>query len=105
MESLFGNTRAKITNDTEENICLLCDNGDDSPYHQLFACINVSDKTSHALKEELRAIQPEICLNCNNYVMEILVPVNSLTIQHLFIDRVKYLKDQHDLIDEMHGID
>ena len=100
---LFGNTRASIIDDTNENKCYFCDNWGDSPYHQLIACEAVKDESHQAFQDEL-----DKCLaRCENeplsHVPKLLASENIHQLQKRFIERVKFLKEKHDIFEQLQG--
>jgi hypothetical protein len=87
---LFGNCRKRMQ--LGEDRCYFCQNQEDGPLHQLFRCGEVQDSTHSKLMGVIQDPQ--------NYVQEVLLP-NSQEVQILFIERIRFLMGQHDLVEEM----
>ena len=88
---IFGNVRASVFKDGTPNTCYFCHAALDSPYHQLTECTEVAEITQRKLQEE------EEVTNSGQLIRELLFPTNNST-QRAFIDRVAFLKDQHEFI-------
>ena len=88
---IFGNIRSTIDKDKEEDFCYFCNNTNDSPGHQLLACTEVADLTHDKLQQQIDGTQ--------QYVEEIVLPKDK-TLQSIFIDRIIFLKGQHEFLEE-----
>jgi len=84
---IFGSTRSSIDRDASLNVCYFCNNPGDTPEHQLLNCKEVKEHTHSNLKSLLQ--------NDCNYVEEI---VENAELQKPFIDRIVFLKGQHEFI-------
>ena len=84
---IFGSTRSSIDRDASLNVCYFCNNPGDTPEHQLLNCSEVEEHTHSNLKNLLQ--------NDCNYVEEI---VENVELQKPFIDRIVFLKGQHEFI-------
>ena len=89
----FGNVRASVSRGIESNVCYFCNAAADSPTHQLLHCEEVAENTQSNLCSE-EAAQEE------NLLKELLFPTNNST-QKRFIERVSFLKGQHEYITEL----
>ena len=87
---LFGNCRKRMQ--LGEDRCYFCQKEEDGPFHQLFMCEDVQDSTHSKL---ISVIQ-----NPLNYVQEVLIP-NNQEVQFQFIERIRFLMGQHDLVEEL----
>ena len=88
---IFGNIRSTIDKEEEKNNCYFCNGNNDNPEHQLLDCTEVADITHQNFRNRIE--------NMQQYVEEILVPKNK-NIQESFIDRIKFLKGQHEFLEE-----
>ena len=87
---IFGNSRA--THLGEENKCLFCQEKYDSQQHQLLECKEVEDD-SHSMFQS--------CIRSNKkYLLEVLSSNRYEAKQTAFIERVKFLKGQHEFLIE-----
>ena len=89
----FGNVRASVSRGAESNMCYFCNATADSPTHQLLHCEEVADNTQSNLCRETAAQEEKL-------LKELLFPTNNST-QRRFIERVSFLKDQHEFIAEL----
>ena len=89
----FGNVRASVSRGAESNVCYFCNAAADSPTHQLLQCEEVADNTQSNLCRETAAQEEKL-------LKELLFPTNNST-QRRFIERVSFLKDQHEFIAEL----
>ena len=87
---LFGNCRRRMG--VDEGKCYFCQSMEDSPLHQLFVCKEVQDSTFDDLLE--------VITDPSSYVTEVLLPKNQI-IQQRFIERIRFLIDQHEFIYEL----
>ena len=88
---IFGNIRSTIDKDMEEDFCYFCNNTNDSPGHQLLGCTEVADLTHDKLQQQIDGTQ--------QYVEEIVLPKDK-TLQRIFIERIIFLKGQHEFLEE-----
>ena len=83
--------------DSSEDICYFCNEGNDTAMHQLFHCHSVIDNTYSKLIEELKNAAKENSdpYYIDRYVYYVLTYKSS--IQDAFIERVKFLLNRHEL--------
>ena len=91
---LFGKCRKRMN--IGDDLCDFCQQEGDSPHHQLFVCKEVQDSTYDNLTA--------VILNPRDYISEVLLPTKS-NAQHQFIERVRFLPEQHDLLQSMKELD
>ena len=89
----FGNVRASVSRGAASNVCYFCNAAAHSPTHQLLQCEEVADNTQSNLCRETAAQEEKL-------LKELLFPTNNST-QRRFIERVSFLKDQHEFIAEL----
>ena len=87
---LFGNCRKRMN--FEDHRCYFCQEEDNGPIHQLFFCKEVQDTTHTQLTEVIK--------NPYDYIQEVLISDNK-EVQQAFINSVKLLIGQHDILDEL----
>ena len=87
---IFGHNRHKHLG--EENVCSFCNETQDGRVHQLSECKEVQDETYQAYTRSIEDHQ--------NYIIEILSS-DEKEKQTAFIDRVKFLKGQHEFLLEL----
>ena len=75
----------------ESGLCYFCNVCHDSPEHQLLQCKEVKETTHNKLVENI--------INGSNYLEEVFIP-RSRYIQLSFIDRIKFLMEQHEGVEE-----
>ena len=88
---LFGNCRKRMGITTEDK-CDFCQQSWDSPSHQLFWCKELQDQSHTNLME--------VITNPETYVTEVLFPKKK-SVQQRFIERIRFLIDQHELVYEL----
>ena len=88
---LFGNCRKRMSI-TNEDKCDFCQQFWDSPLHQLFWCKELQDQSHTNLME--------VITNPESYVTEVLLPKDK-NVQQRFIERIRFLIDQHDFVYEL----
>ena len=76
----------------EENRCYFCQQRYDSRYHQLFECKEVQDDTHKAFKDKIGSEK--------NDLVEVIGSKRSEGKHISFIERVKFLKGQHEFVKE-----
>ena len=92
---IFGNKRERHLN--EDNKCYFCQTHYDNRHHQLFECEEVQDETHKAFKEKLGCER--------NDLVEVLGSKRSEGKHITFVERVKFLKGQHEfLIEELKNL-
>ena len=88
---LFGTVRRKL-DEREDGKCYFCNTlAVDDPAHQMLECEEVKDVTYNDLKHHI--------IDINTLVQDVIVP-NSKIVQSSYINRVKFLKGQHESLDE-----
>ena len=87
---IFGNNRNRHLG--EENVCSFCNETQDGRVHQLSECKKVQDETHQAYIISIKDHQ--------NYIVEILSS-DEKDKQTAFINRVKFLKGQHEFLLEL----
>ena len=87
---IFGNTRA--THLDEENKCYFCQEKYDSRQHQLLDCKEVEDNSHRTFESCIR--------DKKNYLLDVLSSDRKEGKQTAFIERVKFLKGQHEFLIE-----
>ena len=92
---LFGNCRKRM-GITNEDKCDFCQQFWDSPSHQLFWCKELQDQSHTNLME--------VITNSESYVTEVLFPKKK-NVQQRFIERIRFLMDQHELVYELQSDD
>jgi len=88
---IFGNVRASVSRRTEPASCYFCNESIDSPLHQLLECTEVAEVTQRNL------INDEGVTQTQHLLKELIFPTTKTT-QRAFIERVNFLKDQHDIV-------
>ena len=76
----------------DEGKCQFCQSMEDNSLLQLFVCKEVQDSTFDDLLE--------VITNPLSYVTEVLLPKNHI-IQQRFIERIRFLINQHEFINEL----
>ena len=79
-----------------EDKCDVCQQFWDSPLHQLFWCKELEDQSHTNLME--------VITNSESYVTEVLFPKKK-NVQQRFIERIRFLMDQHELVYELQSYD
>ena len=90
---IFGNIRGMHD---DNRLCYFCNRINDSPEHQLVECEEIQDQTYQQLMSAWSSRQLEQLL------VDIIAPENSASqVQKMFVERVAFLMEQHDSIDEI----
>ena len=80
----------------DNRLCYFCNRINDSPEHQLIECEEIQDQTYQQLMSAWNSRQHD------HLLVDIIAPESSATqVQKMFVERVTFLMEQHDSIDEL----
>ena len=91
---IFGNVRASVQRTAVPTVCYFCNTEVDSAQHQLEYCTEVKDHTHEELLLQLNTPSAS-----GNLLKDLIFPLDD-RIQLAFINRIAFLKDQHNYLIE-----
>ena len=89
---IFGNVRASVQGTAVPTVCYFCNTEVDSAQHQLEYCTEVKDHTHEELLIQLNTPSAS-----GNLLKDLIFPLDD-RIQLAFINRIAFLKDQHNYL-------
>ena len=89
---IFGNVRASVQRTAVPTVCYFCNTEVDSAQHQLEYCTEVKDHTHEELLIQLNTPSAS-----GNLLKDLIFPLDD-RIQLAFINRIAFLKDQHNYL-------